>query len=339
MSTSHDYEHDLLEQDDEDKEEEAVCDSVSLLSNQVTAEASAPSGALSVSAKPQQTKATQRRIRRILCDMGYGIPNEARPRKEKILAISRQLVNFLKWQLQASTTMAGGCQLKQLSLCVRITVVACPNHGCQTALLQRMLHLWTSETGQRELPANFSVSMSPLEKWLFQFPTTNSNWNSNCNSDSAGDTDTTVVTVTTPGGSTLSVHDELQPPVYLSPDAAVALDPALDPPSLVVVAILIDRRVQVNRSTQRAMQLSVRTARWPLETVSDVLHANEPLNVDCILHGMQQWYWNCSNASNSTTPGIHPARRFQDAAIQALQHHQERHPARPQHLLPVDVEA
>ena len=55
---------------------------------------------------------------------------------------------------------------------------------------------------------------------------------------------------------------------YLSPDADTVLDPDAAPPATVVIGLLIDRRrIQMNRSTERAAKLSIPTARWPLERV------------------------------------------------------------------------
>ncbi|KAL9188214.1 hypothetical protein ACHAXT_006592 [Thalassiosira profunda] len=34
----------------------------------------------------------------LLCDAGYGFPTQARPRKERINAVSRQICNFLEWR-------------------------------------------------------------------------------------------------------------------------------------------------------------------------------------------------------------------------------------------------
>lgn len=37
----------------------------------------------------------------ILCDAWYGFPTQKRPRRERILAVSRQLVNFIEWRRNA----------------------------------------------------------------------------------------------------------------------------------------------------------------------------------------------------------------------------------------------
>jgi hypothetical protein len=235
----------------------------------------------------------------ILCDMGYGFPKESRPRKEKLLAISRQLVNFLQWQTQSAETAEVAA----------IQVVACPGPEVAQALEARILQLWKSECKEDQLPSNFSISTKPLEDWL-----------EDGNEEDRG-------------------QEPASLPVYLSPDAEDILDPLQDPPPIVVVGLVIDRsRIQLNRSADRATHLTLPLARWPLETVSDVLDVHEPLNVDCVLEGMQQWYWNCAapTQSDSTSSSCldNPqagARRFQEAAVQALQHHQERHPNRPQH--------
>ena len=222
----------------------------------------------------------------IICDMGYGLPKEVRPRREKLLAISRQLVNFLQWQQQNQST----------GQCCTIQVVECNDPDL---LENRMLQLWKQECQQDALPDNFSIATGSLEDWLQQ------NHASTLGKETA----------------------QRSPAIYLSPDASNILDPSLDPPPVLIVGLLIDRRVQVNRSRDRAAKLTIPTARWNLECVSDVLDPNEPLNVDCVLEGMQQWYWNCAvGTSRCSDP-----RRYQDAVIAALQHHQERHPKRPQH--------
>jgi hypothetical protein len=216
----------------------------------------------------------------ILCDFAYGLPKEARPRKEKLLAIAKQMVNFLSWQAEA--------QQHQNQHPHGLQIVGCPDEATETALTERMHQLWKKASPETSFPAHLTFTDKPLEAFAFQDPT--------------------------------------NPPVYLSPDADEALDPAQPPPSTVVVGLLIDRRIQVNRSRDRATTLTLPAARLPLDSVPHV-DRNEPLNVDCILEGMQQWYWNCQAASGAKVT----EDCFQRAALQALQHHETRHPERPRH--------
>jgi hypothetical protein len=123
--------------------------------------------------------------------------------------------------------------------------------------------------------------------------------------------------------------------------------------------MLIDRRtIQVHRSSRRAQSMVIPTARWPLEqcatattavvnrstpetgsdqnagsttTTSQPLvqfHPNEPLNVDCVLEGMQRWNWNCSRCRHDDQDKGSPLIL---AIQQALRHHQQRHPQRVRH--------
>ena len=215
----------------------------------------------------------------ILCDFAYGLPKEARPRKEKLLAISKQMVTFLLWQVEAQ-------QLNPNHQPHGLQIVGCPDEATETALTDRMHQLWKKASPETIFPRHLTFTDKPLEAFAFQDPT--------------------------------------NPPVYLSPDADEVLDPAQPPPSTVVVGLLIDRRIQVNRSLEQATKLSLPAARLPLDAVPHV-DRNEPLNVDCILEGMQQWYWNCQ-AAEAVSEDC-----FQRAALQALQHHETRHPERPRH--------
>jgi hypothetical protein len=252
---------------------------------------------LSESSPPEATTetptATTSHIQRnplIICDAAYGLPKEARPRKEKLLAIARQLVNFLTWQaetLQAATTTADGNPQHQPA---DLQIVGCPDEATETALTKRMHQLWTKEVPNSPFPANLTFTSKPLEAF--------------------------------------AVENPAHPPVYLSPDAEQAMDPAQHPPRTVVVGLLIDRRIQVNRSLDRASTLTLPAARLPLDSIPHI-DRNEPLNCDCILEGMQQWYWNCQAAVDNNNAPTQDC--FQRAAIQALQHHETRHPVRTRH--------
>jgi len=204
----------------------------------------------------------------IICDAGYGLPSEARPRKEKILAIIKQLYNFLDWQMKSCTA-----QDKKVA---RVQVVG--STEVSTCLQDRLQQLWDGP-----LPSHVRFLSQDLE-------------------DCISSNDSKVV--------------------YLSPDAADTLDPSKRPPSTVMVGLLIDRRIQLNRSKNRASSLNMASVRWPLEEFSNI-DSQEPLNVDTVMEGMQQWHWNCDKAEGKEC--------FLQAATQAIERHARRHPNRPLH--------
>lgn len=244
------------------------------------------------------TSKSNSRPRILICDAGYGLPREARPRKEKILAIARQLVNFIEWQVQS-----------QNQPFAQVQVVACPDESVCTLLRERTLELLQT----KELPSHVSFGCQSLEE---------------------------ACQDAQPRKSSI---------VYLSPDAEQALDISEAPPRVVIIGLLIDRKVQPNKSKERAanfVQVLV-TKRWPLEECFAEISAHEPLNVDCIMEGMQQWWWNDDSSaitadddeapakastSNTTTKISRQRETFVHAAAQAIQHHAERHPSRPVHL-------
>lgn len=258
----------------------------------------------------------------ILCDMGYGLPNERRPRREKVLAIARQLVNFLRWQNEQTTltpaALDSGSVRSNLSP-AQLIIVACTDVH---SLEQRMIQLWTSEQPQgsvggkvSRLPSHVHISSRSLEDWLSEFYP-------NRKLPPVNESDSLIVTLDTEQTS-IPIEDCC----YLSPDAAYSLDPcrACPPPPVIIVGMLIDRlTIQKNRSLHRAEQLQIHSARLPLERVVQ-WHIHEPLNVDCILECMQQWSWNVQGDATE--------RPFEHAATQAIQHHIQRHPRRPRHAL------
>jgi len=268
----------------------------------------------------------------LICDLGYGLPKETRPRNEKMRAIARQLVTFLHWRHYAANnnfsegdggeSRARHCAKLLIVLGVDETTRTTTNdstgethHGqLDQVLLERMKEVWQQQQACSSESASDPKAPFPeqsvfftecsLEEVLFA----QEEQNASCTIDSTTAT------------------------IYLSPDSDITLDPCAPPPKAVVVGLLIDRRrIQVNRSADRASKLCITSARWPLECVAEQIHKNEPLNVDCVLEGMQQWHWNYYyDASSSTNKA--PESAFREAATQAIIHHQERHPARPWHL-------
>ena len=254
----------------------------------------------------------------LLCDLGYGIPKESRPRKEKILAISKQLVNFLTWQNQQSLPKA------------KVQVVSCPDQTIQTAIQERMKDLWNKENANVVFPNNFSFSPHTLEMWVKQ-----SNYTKDETVDNDDDDDD--------DDHHHHHHDTI---VYLSPDADQSLEPTQPPPRIAVIGLLIDRRtILVDKSKTRAATLQMTAARWPLDRLVADMDPSEPLNVDCILEGMQQWDWNyyyyyyyyCQTIikddddDDNGDATIRATKACANALIQALEHHAQRHPERPIH--------
>ena len=169
-----------------------------------------------------------------------------------------------------------------------IQVVGCPDEKTKIALEQRLLENMKIPS----LPDHVKFSCESLQNYL-------------SNNGSTGVASTAV---------------------YLSPDADESMDPTKLPPQIAVVGLLIDRRIQPNRSKNRASKLNIVAKRWRLEECFAGISPCEPLNVDCIMEGMQQWWWNCHRMKQGSK------EFFVQAASQAIDHHAKRHPSRPLHI-------
>jgi hypothetical protein len=317
---------------------------------------------------------------RFVCDLGYGLPKEVRPRKEKIHAIAKQLVTFLAWQSQQNQKLLSRYPVAPIYVILGKTVTpnestivnlvesdtkekngianpsdtkcesdtnknCCEEHEEATliheSLLSRMREVWDQWIATDPLPSfpesRISFCYEPLHEFL----------------QTQGD-DTMQSSI---DNSEIKYSDT----IYLSPDAINTLDVTKPPPRNIIIGLLIDRRtIQYNRSVLRAQEHNIRAVRWPIEDIvsnysriPQIIHKNEPLNVDCVLEGMQQWHWNIMThtttivrppldgsirsgstmAHNSSSiPDTMDCRQsFEMAAIQAIQHHIIRHPQRPLH--------
>ena len=285
----------------------------------------------------------------ILLDAGYGIPRETRPRQEKIYAISKQISNFLTWQLEESSR-------KQHPNNLQISPVTVFGFGkdktMKNEIMKRLKILLKDTTTATTTTTNTTADEENNEGGC-QDDSNDEENNAAAAAAYVSDTVSDSAGLSIPG---LPKHlsfarddDEehttelLNDAVYLSPDAPTGLNPCGAPPQKVIVGLLIDRRVQLNRSLQRSEKLNLEAKHWPLldtlvlksnddEQEEEKLHfhKNEPLNVDTILEALQQWDWNCKISGGEVvldgddTP-------FINASFQAFRHHAERHPSRPIH--------
>lgn len=249
----------------------------------------------------------------LLLDAGYGFPREKKVRKEKINAISSQLSNFLIWQTMGSTKT--DCQFAV------VRVVGCPDEKTKMLLENRTIENMKRAPASSSalnindsLPSHVAITCETLEECLESLASNN-----------------------TATSTTATYSSNFDEPVYLSPDADESLDPCSEPPGIAIVGLLIDRRVQPNRSRDRAQNIGIVARRWPLEDCFAEIDSHEPLNVDCVLEGMQQWWWNWSHSSISCSNDAEANKRvkretFIQAASQAIEHHAKRHPSRPLHI-------
>ena len=253
-------------------------------------------------ASPDANDEDTKPLRVLVLDAGYGFPREKKVRKEKINAISSQLSNFLVWQ-----TGATGSAAYQYAL---VKVVGCPDENIKKLLENRTIENMKKaapSSSSVNIPSHVTISCETLEECLEDLATSR------------------------PGIRTTVIDNErANEPVYLSPDAA-KLDPCSEPPEIAIVGLLIDRRVQPNRSRDRAQTIGIVARRWPLEDCFAEINSHEPLNVDCVLEGMQQWWWNWKDTSTTCSDTV-KRETFVQAASQAIEHHCKRHPSRPLHI-------
>ena len=107
----------------------------------------------------------------------------------------------------------------------------------------------------------------------------------------------------------------------------------------VVVGMLVDRKVQPNRSKSRAesiqindeeQTMSIKPKQLPLNAlnVSD-FSQDEPLNIDTVMEMMERWWINAKyrDGSSESKRILH----FRDAAARSLLTHRQRHPNRTIH--------
>ena len=127
--------------------------------------------------------------------------------------------------------------------------------------------------------------------------------------------------------------------VYLSPDATDTLSCTCQPPQIVIIGMLIDRRITTDRSRKRSETLKIRSAKLPLDELNvKELSNREPLNVDTILELMQRWYWICdqlkkkNDGSGGKITSDMYRKCFVSAAAYAMKTQCERHPNRTVHI-------
>ena len=280
-------------------------------------------------AQPHQRQHQQRQQSTIVCDAWYGLPTQKRPRRERVNAIARQLRNVEQSALLAKVANSKqGCGVRVvligkesdvLVIGERLEKLREEDGGTNDDLSNR-------ETCRVEMLPNVSVEEACRDTRFQEVD------------ESARANDDTEILV--------ECHDK---PTYLSPDADATLDPRKSPPRTVVVGMLIDRRVQPNRSSERAEKIDVPAARLPMDELKvEGLETNEALNVDTVLEMMVCWWdkvdglhvhdgrgnahvGNEDDDDDDNDNGNSFRKCFIAAASAAMVSHEDRHPNRAIH--------
>lgn len=240
----------------------------------------------------------------IICDAWYGFPIQVRPRKERILAVSKQIYNFLQWKKDylKEKKHAGNIAISKVCVIGKAEDI--------DAIQKRVEELASKH--QNDNTNNVHESLEgceympdmPLEDLLRKH-------------------------------ETIMSYSKVPHACYLSPDATQSLSATETPPQVVIVGMLVDRKVQPNRSKSRAESLLepskgteeyvLDCAKLPLDVlnVSD-LKSDEALNIDTVMEMMQRWWMNCSKDGASK-------KAFIDASARSMLTHRNRHPVRTIH--------
>ena len=249
----------------------------------------------------------------IVCDAWYGLPQQKRPRRERVNAVARQLRNFEQSALLPSSRRTS--QSSEQSRGIRVVLVG----------KESDVNVIGERLGKLRKEAKEELLACKVELWPnISVEEACRNVNNN---------------------TALDCGSEANRPIYLSPDAEITLNPRKSPPRMVVVGMLIDRRVQPNRSNERAEMIEITAARLPMDELNvEGLETNEALNVDTVLEMMLYW-WDkvdglaavCDTTDNKKQKKEAEKyeemlrRCFVNAASAAMVSHEDRHPNRAIH--------
>ena len=264
----------------------------------------------------------------IVCDAWYGLPTQKRPRRERVNAIARQLRNVEQSALLATTKTAAANNTGASSTpgCCGVRVVLVGKESDVQIIGERLEKLREEDGGTNGESSCGSCRVEVLPNVTV--------------SEACGTLRTQDDEPASTANDDAECHDK---PIYLSPDADTTLDPRKPPPRTVVVGMLIDRRVQPNRSSERATKIDVPAARLPMDELKvEGLETNEALNVDTVLEMMVCWWNNVDglhvgggNAGGKNDDvddnGNSFRRCFIAAASAAMVSHEDRHPNRAIH--------
>lgn len=267
----------------------------------------------------------------IICDAWYGLPTQKRPRKERVNAVARQLRNFELFATAHANDTSSLCKKK-------CKVVLVGGASDVKVIGERLEKLWMDEEGSIDGDCCYRVQLSPdtsVESLCASKPIISNDANSDKTAIASSCEDTT----NSHHPEQLQQHDDDDVAIYLSPNADHVLDPRKPPPRIVVVGMLIDRRVQPNRSLVRSQKLKTTlAARLPMEELRvEGLENSEALNVDTVLELMVRWWDGVDKLqqqqqdNDDIAQGDLLRRCFLEAATFAMMSHEDRHPNRAIH--------
>ena len=204
----------------------------------------------------------------IICDAWYGFPAQKRPRQERTLAVSRQIYNYIVWNdeyLKAEFKKKMKHKIPDSSRSSTSSINMTYDHILKKnaivfiigkaedvdSIQERVERLLHDKRNATEHTTNTEKEIEGKSRYIF-LP--GKSLEDLCEELITSKSDSGVTAQNTPrstmvtAGSTIS-NNKI---AYLSPDAEEILNPNALPPSIVIVGMLVDRKVQHFRSKTRA---------------------------------------------------------------------------------------
>jgi len=222
----------------------------------------------------------------VICDAWYGFPHQKRPRKERVNAVCKQIFNFHSWRNEYKNKCKDKCkdtiisEKNEANANMKILAPSPLSESeCKVYVIGRGNDIQAIENRMDELLRDRSKaeaddddddeeeelkdalskcsflqdqSLEDLVRSLKSERESESGESNECETGAA-----TAGTGTAAATGTRRKDPNLNVAVYLSPDVETRLSTTKQPPRIVVVGMLVDRKVQANRSKQRVESLEV----------------------------------------------------------------------------------